>query len=92
MERLVTPGYGFSSCTSLILHRLDLYLLAITVSSDLNPQVSTDLRPIAVAEGGFHCSDLVMQAGQSDPTVGAVQSLGSGELPTSFCTDGRPAN
>ncbi|KAG8884746.1 hypothetical protein FRB98_002192 [Tulasnella sp. 332] len=50
---------------------------AITVSSDLNPQVSTDSRPIAVADGGFHCSDLVMQAGQADPTVGAVQTLGS---------------
>ncbi|KAG9004238.1 hypothetical protein FRB94_002594 [Tulasnella sp. JGI-2019a] len=50
---------------------------AVTVSSDLNPQASTPSRPIAVADGGFHCSDLVMQAGQADASVGAVQTLGS---------------
>jgi len=50
---------------------------AATVSSDLNYEQSTPSRPIAVADGGFHCSDLVMQAGQYEPTVQAVQNLGA---------------
>lgn len=29
---------------------------------------------------GFHCSDLVMQAGQSDASVQAVQNLGMGTM------------
>lgn len=31
---------------------------------------------------GFHCSDMVMQAGVYEPTVAAVQNLGSGKRRT----------
>ncbi|KAG8978996.1 hypothetical protein FRC05_009206 [Tulasnella sp. 425] len=49
----------------------------VTLSSDMNNHASTPNMPIAVADGGFHCSDMVMQAGVYEPTVAAVQNLGS---------------
>ncbi|KAG8972235.1 hypothetical protein FRB90_010273 [Tulasnella sp. 427] len=49
----------------------------VTLSSDLSNHVSTPNMPIAVADGGFHCSDMVMQAGLYEPTVAAVQNLGA---------------
>jgi hypothetical protein len=45
-----------------------------TTSSDLHPRQSTDTQPIAISDG-FHCSDLVTQNGDVDPTVKAVQVL-----------------
>ncbi len=43
-----------------------------TVSADGTHFPSTPSQPIAVSNG-FHCSDLIVLAGEDDPTVLAVQ-------------------
>ncbi|EJD52012.1 hypothetical protein AURDEDRAFT_142833 [Auricularia subglabra TFB-10046 SS5] len=45
-----------------------------TMSTDFVTVKSTETQPIAVSDG-FHCTDLIMSAGVSDPTVKQVQDL-----------------
>ena len=46
-----------------------------TVSSDFHPRKSTERQPIFVAEGGFHCSDLLTR-NANDTSINEAQLKG----------------
>ena len=50
-----------------------------TVSSDFHPRQSTDRQPIFVAEGGFHCSDLITR-NALDTSINEAQLKGLGYM------------
>jgi len=49
----------------------------VTMSTDFLPLVSTEQQPIAVASGGYHCSDLIISYGNVDASIKQVQNLGA---------------
>ncbi|KAI0058076.1 peptidase S28 [Artomyces pyxidatus] len=52
-----------------------------TVSSDLVSIASTSTQPIAEGDG-FHCSDMIADYGQMDPTILSVQKAGLANMKT----------